>query len=133
MQTFSPCPRPRGPVASGGPPATPPARQPPAPPCGARWLTAPAPATRGSPVCPNTAYDMGTALRRNPFCRVLFFGGIHDAATPFWNVKHSISKMFLPESITSRIEYNVHENWHMAYEDLPTLEKMAPELAAFYE
>ena len=77
-------------------------------------------------MCPNTAYDMGTALRRNPFCRVLFFGGIHDAATPFWNVKHSISKMFLPESITSRIEYKVHENGHMAYEDLPTLEKMAP-------
>ena len=48
-------------------------------------------------------------------------------------VKHSISKMFLPESITSRIEYKVHENGHMAYEDLPTLEKMAPELAAFYE
>lgn len=69
-----------------------------------------APGTMGSPVCPNTAYDMGTALRRNPFCRVLFFGGIHDAATPFWNVKHSISKMFLPESITSRIEYKVHEN-----------------------
>lgn len=92
-----------------------------------------APGTMGSPVCPNTAYDMGTALRRNPFCRVLFFGGIHDAATPFWNVKHSISKMFLPESITSRIEYKVHENGHMAYEDLPTLEKMAPELAAFYE
>ena len=41
-----------------------------------------APGTMGSPVCPNTAYDMGTALRRNPFCRVLFFGGIHDAATP---------------------------------------------------
>ena len=92
-----------------------------------------APGTMGSPVCPNTAYDMGTALRRNPFCRVLFFGGIHDVATPFWNVKHSISKMFLPESITSRIEYKVHENGHMAYEDLPTLEKMAPELAAFYE
>ena len=63
----------------------------------------------------------------------IVLGGIHDAATPFWNVKHSISKMFLPESITSRIEYKVHENGHMAYEDLPTLEKMAPELAAFYE
>ncbi|MCI9261933.1 MAG: peptidase S10, partial [Eggerthellaceae bacterium] len=92
-----------------------------------------APGTMGSPVCPNTAYDMGTALRRNPYCRVLFFGGIHDAATPFWNVKHSISKMFLPKSITDRIEYHVHENGHMAYEDQPTLEKMAPELAAFYD
>ena len=92
-----------------------------------------APGTMGSPSCPNTAYDMGTALRRNPKCRVLFFGGIHDAATPFWNVKHAISKMFLPDCLKERIEYHVHENGHMAYEDLPTLEKMAPELHAFYE
>lgn len=92
-----------------------------------------APGTMGSPVCPNTAYDMGTALRRNPYCRVLFFGGIHDAATPYWNVKHSISKMFLPDSIKDRIEYCVHENGHMAYEDQKTLEKMIPELAAFYD
>ncbi len=92
-----------------------------------------APGTMGSPGCPNTAYDMGTALRRNPKCRVLFFGGIHDAATPYWNVRHSVSKMFLPEYLKDRIEYHVHENGHMAYEDQPTLEKMAPELAAFYE
>lgn len=91
-----------------------------------------APGTMGSPVCPNTAYDMATALRRNPKCRVLFFGGIHDAATPYWNVRHSMSKMFLPESIKERIEYCVHENGHMAYEDQPTLEKMAVDLATFY-
>lgn len=91
-----------------------------------------APGTMGSPQCPNTAYDMSTALRRNPKCRVLFFGGIHDAATPFWNVKHSLSKMFLPDQIKERIEFCVHENGHMAYEDQPTLEQMAPELKAFY-
>ena len=92
-----------------------------------------APGTMGSPVCPNTAYDMATALRRNPKCRVLFFGGIHDAATPYWNVRHSMSKLFLPDYLAERIEYHVHENGHRAYEDQPTLEKMAPELAAFYE
>ena len=84
-----------------------------------------APGTMGSPVCPNTAYDMGTALRRNPFCRVLFFGGIHDAATPFWNVKHSISKMFWPESITSRIEYKVHENGPVSYTHLDVYKRQA--------
>ncbi len=91
-----------------------------------------APGTMGSPVCPNTAYDMATALRRNPKCRVLFFGGIHDAATPYWNVKHSMSKMFLPEYLKERITYKVHENGHMAYEDLPTLEAMSKDLKEFY-
>lgn len=92
-----------------------------------------APGTMGSPQCPNVAYDMATALRRNPKCRVLFFGGIHDAATPFWNVKHAMSKLFLPEALESRIEYHVHENGHMAYADEPTIKAMAPELAAFYD
>lgn len=92
-----------------------------------------APGTMGSPQCPNVAYDMSTALRRNPKCRVLFFGGIHDAATPFWNVTHAMSKMFLPEELKARIEYHVHENGHMAYADTATLEAMAPELAAFYD
>ena len=40
--------------------------------------------------------------------------------------------MFMAASITDRIEYKVHENGHMAYDDLPTLEKMIPELEAFY-
>ena len=44
-----------------------------------------------------------------------------------------MSKLFLPDYLAERIEYHVHENGHMAYEDQPTLEKMAPELAAFYE
>ena len=91
-----------------------------------------APGTMGSPVCPNTAYDMATALRRNPKCRVLFFGGIHDAATPYWNVRHAMSKMFLPDYLKERITYKVHENGHMAYEDLPTLEKMSKDLKEFY-
>ncbi len=92
-----------------------------------------APGTMGSPVCPNTAYDMATALRRNPKCRVLFFGGIHDAATPYWNVRHAVSKMFLPDYLKERITYKVHENGHMAYEDLPTLKAMAKDLKEFYD
>lgn len=92
-----------------------------------------APGTMGSPQCPNVAYDMATALRRNPKCRVCFFGGIHDAATPFWNVKHAMGKLFLPPALQERIEYHLHENGHMAYADLPALKAMAPELKAFYE
>lgn len=92
-----------------------------------------APGTMGSPTTPNVAFDISTALRRNPRSRILFFGGYYDAATPFWNVKHDMNKLWLPKELKDRIEYHVHENGHMAYAATEALEKMAPELHAFYE
>lgn len=92
-----------------------------------------APGTMGPAQVPNVAYDMATALRRNPTSRIMFFGGIHDAATPFWNVKHDMSKLFLPEALKHQIEYHLHSNGHMAYADNEALEAMGPELKAFYE
>lgn len=92
-----------------------------------------APGTMGSPDVPNVAFDIATALRRNPKSRILFFGGYYDAATPFWNVRHDMAKLFLPQELKDRIEYHVHKNGHMAYAATEALEKMAPELHAFYE
>ncbi|NEG70417.1 S10 family peptidase [Bifidobacterium choloepi] len=91
-----------------------------------------APGTMGPAQVPNVAYDMATALRRNPTARILFFGGIHDAATPFWNVMHDMSKLFLPQALKDQIEYHVHSNGHMAYADEDAMKQMAPELKAFY-
>ncbi len=92
-----------------------------------------APGTMGSPQTPNVAYDFATALRRNPKARIAVFGGIHDAATPYWNVRHDFSKLFLPEALASRIEFHVHSNGHMLYSDEEALKGMAPEIKAFYE
>jgi carboxypeptidase C (cathepsin A) len=82
---------------------------------------------------PNVAYDLATALRRNPKSRIIFLGGRHDAATPWWNVRHDMSKLFLPEPLKRRCEYHLSSNGHMAYGDEKALEAIAPELAAFYE
>ena len=84
-------------------------------------------------VCPNVGYDMATALRRNPKCRVCFLGGIHDAATPYWNMRHVMAKLYLPDALKDRIEYHLHSNGHMAYADPEAIAAIAPELAAFYE
>ena len=92
-----------------------------------------APGTMGSPQTPNVAFDIATALRRNPTSRILFFGGIHDAATPYWNVRHDMGKLFLPQALKDRIEYHVHSNGHMLYCDQAALEAAGPELKAFYE
>ena len=92
-----------------------------------------APGTMGSPQTPNVAFDIATALRRNPTSRILFFGGIHDAATPYWNVRHDMGKLLLPQALKGRIEYHGHSNGHMLYCDQVALEAAGPELKAFYE
>ena len=92
-----------------------------------------APGTMGSPQVPNVAYDLATALRRNPTSRICVLGGIHDAATPYWNVRHDINKLFLPQALKDRIEYHLHSNGHMLYCDEVALAATGPELAAFYD
>ena len=91
-----------------------------------------APGTMGSPQTPNVAFDLATALRRNPTSRILFLGGIHDAATPYWNVRHDMSKMFLPQELKNRIEYQLYSNGHMPYCDDVAPPAPGPELNAFY-
>ncbi|MDE5640295.1 MAG: peptidase S10 [Bifidobacterium castoris] len=92
-----------------------------------------APGTMGSPQVPNVAYDLATALRRNPTSRICVLGGIHDAATPYWNVRHDINKLFLPQALKDRIEYHLHSNGHMLYCDEVALAAAGPELKAFYD
>ena len=92
-----------------------------------------APGTQGMPIVPDGSFDISCALRRNPRAHILFIGGYFDAATPFWNVRHDMGKLFLPQALKDRIEYHVHSNGHMLYCDQVALEAAGPELKAFYE
>lgn len=80
----------------------------------------------------NVTYDIAVALRRNPTCKMQFIGGLYDTATTWWNVKHDIACQFLSPELKDRIEYHLYECGHMAYTDVPTLERMGADTAAFY-
>lgn len=83
--------------------------------------------------CPNVAYDIAVALRRNPRMKLAILGGRYDAATTFWNVRHDMSRQFLSDELKERVEWHLYNCGHMAYADEPTLEAMAGDLRAFYE
>lgn len=87
----------------------------------------------GTVMVPNVAFDIATALRRNPNSHVIFLGGRHDGATPFWNVRHDIGKMFLPEPLKSHVLFNITSNGHMLYADTEALKDVTPVLQKFYE
>ena len=83
--------------------------------------------------CPNVAYDIAVALRRNPRMKLAILGGRYDAATTFWNVRHDMRRQFLSDELKERVEWHLYNCGHMAYVDVPTLERMAGDMEAFYD
>lgn len=81
---------------------------------------------------PNVAYDIATAMRRNPNVRVAILGGRFDAATTLWNTLHDISCQFLSPELRERVEFKRYGCGHMAYVDVPTLEQMGRDMEEFY-
>ena len=81
---------------------------------------------------PNLALDIAVALRRNPQLKVAILGGRFDAATPWWNVSHTISALYLPKELRERIEFKLYSCGHMAYVDEPTLVQMSSDMREFY-
>lgn len=80
----------------------------------------------------NVNHDMAVALRRNPTCKMQIIGGLYDTATPWWNVRHDVASQFLSSELKERIEWHLYGCGHMAYVDVPTLEAMGADTAAFY-
>lgn len=80
----------------------------------------------------NVTLDIAQALRFNPTMKLAILGGRYDAATPFWNVEHSIATLHLPGELRSRIEFHRYGCGHMAYIDGPSLHALSADMHAFY-
>lgn len=81
---------------------------------------------------PNLAFDIATALRRSPTTKLAILGGRYDAATPWWNMDHTMSQLFLPAELKDQITYHRYGCGHMAYTDVPTLMQMVDDMHEFY-
>lgn len=81
---------------------------------------------------PNLALDIAVALRRSPRTKMLIVGGRFDAATPWWNVRRTISALYLPPELRRCIDFKLYSCGHMCYVDEPTLHEMHADLEEFY-
>ena len=82
---------------------------------------------------PNVAFDMAQAMRRNPCMRVCYLGGRYDAATPYWNLIHDVSALYLSKELKEHQEFHLYGAGHMIYEDEEAAAAMTHDLRAFYE
>ncbi|MDA3922229.1 MAG: hypothetical protein PF501_16345 [Salinisphaera sp.] len=63
----------------------------------------------------DAASNLRDAMIRNPYLRVLFVGGRHDLATPFYAAEYTVSHMNLPAELRDHVEFQLYASGHMVY------------------
>jgi len=70
-----------------------------------------------------TGYDLGTAMRQNPYLHLMVQSGYFDGGTDFFNAKYSLWQIDPAGKMKSRIDFKGYRSGHMMYlraEDLAT-------------
>lgn len=92
-----------------------------------------------------TGYDLGTAMRQNPYLHLMVQSGYFDGGTDFFNAKYSLWQIDPAGKMNNRIDFKGYRSGHMMYlraEDLATSNedirkfieksKVAPNMPAKY-
>ncbi len=81
---------------------------------------------------PYVAGDLGAALRKNPYLRVLSVNGYFDLATPFHATEYDLDHMMLEPKLRSHVESVYYDSGHMIYLNPIALQAYKKELTRFY-
>lgn len=81
---------------------------------------------------PDTALDLGAAMRQNPHLQLFSANGYFDLATPFFSTEYDISHMELDPSLRKNIHFGYYPSGHMIYLNVDALKQLKADLAGFY-
>lgn len=82
---------------------------------------------------PNTAMDLGAAMRANPYLKVLSLNGYYDMATPFFGTENDLGHMMLERSQQGNLSFRYYPAGHMTYVNPEALHQMKVDLAGWYD
>jgi carboxypeptidase C (cathepsin A) len=82
---------------------------------------------------PNTAIDLGAAMRGNPYLKVLSLNGYYDMATPFFGTENDLGHMMLERGQQSNLNFRYYPAGHMVYLNPDALRQMKADLARWYD
>ena len=92
-----------------------------------------APGGGGQQNNPNTAVDLGAAMRANPYLHVLSLNGYYDMATPFFGTENDLAHMMLEPAQQRNLAFRYYPAGHMTYLNPEALHAMKRDLAAWYD
>jgi len=81
---------------------------------------------------PYVAGDLGAALRKNPYLRVLSANGYFDLATPFHATEYDIDHLGLKPALRKHVRFTYYKSGHMIYLNPNALQHMKADLDTFY-
>ena len=87
----------------------------------------------GQQTTPNTAIDLGAAMRANPYLHVLSLNGYYDMATPFFGTENDLGHMMLEPAQQPNLAFRYYPAGHMTYLNPEALHAMKRDLAAWYD
>jgi carboxypeptidase C (cathepsin A) len=82
---------------------------------------------------PNTAVDLGAAMRANPYLHVLSMNGWYDMATPFFGAENDLAHMMLEPAQRPNLRFTYYPAGHMTYLNPDALVTMKRDLADWYD
>lgn len=89
--------------------------------------------TEGRPYgYPNTAIDLETALRRNPYMKVFTATGDYDMVCPVDSVVYTLQHLDIPRNRQDNITFRSYPAGHMMYVRESVLRQMKEDLKEFY-
>jgi carboxypeptidase C (cathepsin A) len=92
-----------------------------------------APGRGGEQNNPDTAIDLGAAMRGNPYLKVLSMNGYYDMATPFFGTEFDLNHMLLEPGQQGNLSFRYYPAGHMAYLNPDALRMMKRDLSAWYD
>ena len=82
---------------------------------------------------PNTAVDLGAAMRTNPYLHVLSMNGYYDMATPFFGTENDLGHMMLERPQQANLAFTYYPAGHMTYLNPDALRQMKADLSRWYD
>ncbi|WP_414900184.1 S10 family peptidase [Sphingomonas flavalba] len=80
-----------------------------------------------------TSIDLGTAMRINPYLKVLSLNGYYDTATPFFGAEYDLKHMQIDPALRGNITYRYYESGHMIYIEPGSLTALKRDLDQWYD
>jgi carboxypeptidase C (cathepsin A) len=82
---------------------------------------------------PDTAADLGEAMRRNPSLKVFSANGYYDLATPFTATEEALYTLPLDRTLQKNITFAYYPAGHMVYLNVDALKQFRLDLEKFYD
>ncbi len=83
------------------------------------------------PIATNVMPDLAAAMKYDPDLKIMLNGGYFDLGTPFYEGIYEMHHLQIPRSLQANISYHYYASGHMIYANLPSLEQLHDNVAAF--